>query len=431
MARLKIENKKHRVKPTNIKSSNVSSSLSSNMNLIQSQINLKTNDYINIKNAAKILESYSNWNGYIMLYTEVENNFNVGDIAYITLTEPTYVYETDYNIENPSVPFNDFYTGYKILYTDKYKNAVVINRYYNDIPSGKKLKNQYLSKISCRGGDFYDKISDGVVFYDCNILNSDFATITGVVSGSTISGATIICAGLSTKSDENGIYTLNVPTGTNTVKCKADGYITKTFTINISKNRQQTQNIIMTPGSNALTITSTPAIPDICSDGWVYFASNQIGYDSPVSYQWKITRNLNVMNVGTNNSTFSYNSFNNLDIVTCEVTDDFGTTICDNPITIYIIPKTIVIGCSANPIYPGQLVSFSAFTNCYQNPTYQWRLNGININGETGYTYSTNTLINNDVVTCVIGVNISNTITMLVTLTSTTTAIPVTTTTTT
>ena len=165
-----------------VTSSNVSSSVSGNIDLIQAQINQLTNTYINVKNAVNILETYSNWNGYIRLYTEVENNFDVNDIIYITYTEPTinsattFSLDNNYNnslqlyYDNPLVDdIREISFGYKILYVNKSKNEIVINRHYNDITPGYVLSNQRLSKVSCRGGDFYNNISDGVVFYDCNI----------------------------------------------------------------------------------------------------------------------------------------------------------------------------------------------------------------------------------------------------------------------
>ena len=100
MPRLIIQNKKPVAHATSAKSSNVSSSLSGNMPLIQSQINLKTNDYININNAVKILENYSNHEGWIKLSTEIENNFAVNDIVYVTNTEVTG--STIFNLENPA-----------------------------------------------------------------------------------------------------------------------------------------------------------------------------------------------------------------------------------------------------------------------------------------------------------------------------------------
>lgn len=344
---LKIANQKTTSNNTAALSSDVSSSVSGNMNLIQYQIGQKSNDYINIKNAVKILEQYSNWNGYIKIYTEIENNFNTGDTVYITYTDPDPLDSNVFNLENPSNfinPFDEnvnsnFYVGYKVLYTNKYKNEIVINRYYNDIGDGKLLKNQYLSKISCRGGNFYNDIADGVVFYDCNIFNGEFATITGYVSGqgnsglTIISGATIICVGLTSISDLNSLYSLNVPTGVNIVKCYATGYITNTFYIDIATNETKYYNILMLSGTNSITISAdtTTTTPGYL----INFTSSTVGYDEPVNYQWKI----NNIDVGTNNSTFSYNSFVDGDIVTCEVSDDFGTAL-SNEIVITIIGTT-------------------------------------------------------------------------------------------
>lgn len=168
--------------------SNISSSVNGNINLIQAQISLKSEDYINVKNAVKILENYSNSNGYIKLYTEVESNFNINDTVYITYTEPS-VDPTTFNLENPSTPFSDFYLGYKILNVNNYRNEIVINRYYNDIPAGQKLKNQYLSKISVKRGEFLFGTLDGIVLYDCGI-HSGITFTQGVFKYCDISGIT-------------------------------------------------------------------------------------------------------------------------------------------------------------------------------------------------------------------------------------------------
>lgn len=444
MARLSIPNIKTVVKPTGAKSSIVSSSLSGNMDLIQSQINQKSNEYINIKNAVKILEVYSNWNGYIKLYTEFENNFNAGDTVYITHTEPTIDSET-FNLENPSnfdtpfEPFVDYYLGYKILYVNKSKNEIVIDRYYNDIPSGLLLKDQSISKISCRSGYFYGGVSDGVVFYNCNILNGNFGSITGTVSGITtgttiIEGATIVCVGLITMTNSSGRYFLNIPSGENILKCAAPGYITKTIPVNISTNKSNTLDIVLSGGTNFLQITTTTSgiLPvQICAGDTVYFSLSTIGYDAPMKYQWK----LNNINVGTNNSVFSYNSFNNGDTVTCQV-NDYINIVTSNSIQIFIVPKSISISAyPSSTIYQGDAVTFSALTYCYTNPTYQWRVSNIGYNFiiGSGQTLVVDTLNDSDVVICKIGADSSNSIlmTVLPAITTTTTTLAETTTTTT
>ena len=445
MARLSIPNIKTIVKPTSATSSLLSSSLTGNMNLIQSQINQKSNDYINIKNAVKILDVYDNWNGYIKLYTEFENNFNVNDTVYITYTEPDAPDSETFNIQNPSdfnipfEPFIDYYLGYKVLYVNKFKNEIVINRYYNDIPTGSLLKNQSISKVSCRGGYFYGGISDGVVFYNSNILNGNFGTMLGTVSGITntgltvIEGATILCVGLITISDINGKYLLNVPSGLNIVKCAAPGYITNTFYAEISSTSTNIVNIMLTGGTNSITITNTSTGINpiqICNNDIVYFTSSTIGFDAPVKYQWKI----NNMNVGTNNSVFSYGSFNNGDVVTCQITDTINST-TSNSIAVYIVPKSINISVyPSNTINQGDTVILSALTSCYVNPAYQWRAYNTDYNFiiGSGQSFSTNILNNNDTVVCKIGTDSSNLIVMTVLpTTTTTTTLPITSTTTT
>jgi uncharacterized protein YjbI with pentapeptide repeats len=146
------------------------SSVSSNITTNQTNISNKKNDYINIKNAVKILTDYSNWNGYIKLYTEVESNFEVGDIVYITYTSGTTATNT-FNLENPATPYADWYMGYEVLYVNNSKNELVINRDYNDITAGYILDQQYLSRVSVRGGSFYNGVIDGLVFYKTDIFS--------------------------------------------------------------------------------------------------------------------------------------------------------------------------------------------------------------------------------------------------------------------
>lgn len=256
MPTIKIAAQKVTINTSGVESSNVSSSLNGNMGLIKSQTLQKTNEYINVKNAVKILEIYSNWNGYIKLYSEIQSNFVVGDTAYITYTSNN-TGETIFNLENPSIPdegSNRFYLGYKILYVNQYKNEIVINRHYNDIPTNFSLKNQYISKISCRGGYLYESVSDGVVFKNCSILNTGFATISGIVRNGLIpiEGALITIGGsnLISTTDSNGYYIISAAKGDNILKCYSSGYITNTTTVNVNMDKKYIQNISMTHGTN-------------------------------------------------------------------------------------------------------------------------------------------------------------------------------------
>jgi len=264
MPRLIIQNKKPIAHATAAKSANVSSSLSGNMPLIQSQINLKTNDYINIKNAVRILENYSNHEGWIKLYTEIENNFEVNDIVYITYTEPT-IDPTIFDLSNPAEAFKEFYTGYKILYTNSYRNEIVINRHFNDITPGTFLKNQYLSKMACLSGYYYNDISDGVVYYKCNVGSFGFLeghVYSGATTGTTISGATVSITSLgltyTTKVSDKGHYLFIVPTGSFLVNCSASGFTSTGYTTGITLSLTTVLDFHLKPIPTTTTTTQAP-----------------------------------------------------------------------------------------------------------------------------------------------------------------------------
>jgi hypothetical protein len=465
MPRIKIPAIKSTIVNTGKTSYDVSSSLAGNMSLIQSQILEKTNDYINVKNATNILEKYSNWNGYIKIYTEVENNFNVGDIVYITYTKPTMdtlrMFNLDNNYSNITHEYYDnpfdehiknYSFGYKVLFVNKYNNEIVIDRYYNDITSGYILSNQCLSKISLRKCNFFQNIADGAVFYGsenllCNIFNGTFSIVEGIISGVTyspystelISGATIISGGLSTTSKQNGYYSLNLPVGSNIIKFSASGYTTKTVTTVIS-NELNTLNVILTGGTNSVTIYSNNIPSDaVCDSGTLTYYAVTVGYEEPMQYQWKIFRGGAWLNIGTNNSVFSYNSWQDGDIIKCEVRDDLdilnGTYTTSNQVEISIIPQSVTLTSdpeavsSVCTIYSGATAIFTAAAVCYTSPTYLWYVNSILVSSGSS-TYSSSNLQTSDVVNCVVNGDTSNSIVMIVlppTTTTTTTIIETTT----
>ena len=428
MATIKIENPNPRSSISGITSSNVSSSLSGNMRLIKSQTINKNVDYINVKNAVKILENYSNWNGYIKLYTEVQSNFEVGDTVYITYLSDT-IDSLTFDLSNPLEPDeggNRFYLGYKILYVNTFKSEMVINRHFNDIGLGYNLSNQYLSKVSCRGGDLFDDISDGVVFYNCNILNGGFGRLHGVVSGliAPISNATILCSGLSDISDLNGNYSLSVPSGNIIVKCSAPGYITNTFTVTMTESNILTKNILMTPGSNSISIVSgidTTGTTICCYYDYIQFSASTIGYDFPVKYQWILKRSSNI-NIGSDNPKLVYTGFQSGDIIYCTVTDSI-TSGKSNSISISLLTPTIYVTKTKTGITNdtfninyGDSVTLYANAQCYSNPTYEWRIN--NVIQSYLQSYTSTTFENSDSIYCIIAGIPSTTITANVTYTT-------------
>ncbi|MCX6271067.1 MAG: matrixin family metalloprotease, partial [Bacteroidetes bacterium] len=175
----------------------------------------------------------------------------------------------------------------------------------------------------------------------------------------------------------------------------------------------------------SVSITQNPP-GSVCSSSTITFNSTvSNGGTSPV-YQWKV----NNLNVGTNQSSFSSNSLQNGDIVTCQLTSNLPCTlqapINSNAITMSVIPAALVsVSITASPsssICSGQSVTFNAIVvNGGTNPVYVWKKNGIIVSNSA--SYSSSSLANNDVITCRVTSNafcatgnpaVSNSITMTV-----------------
>jgi Secretion system C-terminal sorting domain len=193
--------------------------------------------------------------------------------------------------------------------------------------------------------------------------------------------------------------------------------------------------------SNAVAITVNPTVTPavsitasqstICAGTNVTFTATPTNGGTAPIYQWKV----NGTNVGTNAATYSSNSITNGANVTCVLTSNAA---CATPINITSNSSVITVTSPATPsitinasqtsICSGVTVVFSAnASNGGTTPIYQWKINGSNV-GTNSNSYSSNTLANNDVVTCNLTSNancistanaISNNITM-----TTSTAVP-------
>ena len=94
--------------------------------------------------------------------------------------------------------------------------------------------------------------------------------------------------------------------------------------------------------------------------------------------------------------------FKRLSKVSCN--SDWTGALESNVIKVTVnssLPVSVSIAASVNPICTGTSVTFTATPTNGGTPTYQWKLNGTNIGNGTD-TYTSTTLANNDVVTCVL-----------------------------
>ena len=165
--------------------------------------------------------------------------------------------------------------------------------------------------------------------------------------------------------------------------------------------------------SNAVTMTVIPIMmPTVsivasenpgCVGSLVAFTATPTNGGTTPAYQWKIN---GTNQTGATNSTYSYIPANN-DAVTCILTSNaqcnIGTLATSNTINMIVnalLPVSITITASENPVNPGASVTFTAMpVNGGDSPVYQWVVNGVNV-GTNASTYSY-VPANNDSVKCV------------------------------
>lgn len=211
----------------------------------------------------------------------------------------------------------------------------------------------------------------------------------------------------------------NINVGTN-----SSTFTTSTLTNGAVVNCVMTSNAFCltttTATSNNLTMTVTTTVTptisiatngtSICAGSSKTFTATATNGGITPSYQWKV----NGFIVGTNSTTYSTSTLANGDIVTCTFTSSLAcvtaASVNSNSISMTVSPlvtPTISIAESANNICAGTSITFtSSITNGGSAPTYQWKLNNINV-GTNSSSYINSTLVNGDIVTCVMTSNAS------------------------
>jgi len=155
-----------------------------------------------------------------------------------------------------------------------------------------------------------------------------------------------------------------------------------------------TVSIAITNGTN----------PTCAGQSQTFMATPTNGGTSP-GYQWKV----NGANVGTNSTTFTSSTLTNGQIVTCVLTSNAtcatSTTATSNNILVGIralVTPTVTISTFITTVCTNNSVTFNAtVTNAGSAPVYQWKVDGANVSINQNF-YTTTTLTNGQVVTCVI-----------------------------
>jgi hypothetical protein len=173
-------------------------------------------------------------------------------------------------------------------------------------------------------------------------------------------------------------------------------------------------------------VTITASSNGVCAGAAVVFAATTNNGGTNPTYNWFV----NGSALGVNNDTLVSSTLSNNDQVTCVLVSNATCAAplrdTSNALTMSINPTvtpSVSIATANTTICAGTSVTFTATpTNGGTAPTYQWKLNGVNI-GAGSATFIIDTLHNGDVVSCVLNSNAgcatvstatSNSITMIV-----------------
>jgi uncharacterized protein (TIGR02145 family) len=159
--------------------------------------------------------------------------------------------------------------------------------------------------------------------------------------------------------------------------------------------------VTVNPG-DSVKVSISSSNNNICAGTPVTFTATPTNPGITPIYQWKVNGN----NSGTNSTTFNYTPLNSV-IVTCVLTSSLTVCISNNPatsngITMIVnpnLPVSVAISPSQNPVCAGNSITFIATpTFGGTTPSYQWKVNGINVGTNSPiYTY---TPLNGDLVSC-------------------------------
>lgn len=166
-------------------------------------------------------------------------------------------------------------------------------------------------------------------------------------------------------------------------------------------------NSSVTPAvSIALTSGSNPT----CAGSSLTFTATPTNGGTAPSYQWTV----NGVNAGTNSPSFTTSTLTNGAVVNCVMTSNSPcastTTATSGNITMTVNASvtpsvSIALTAGTNPSPSGASMTFTASAvNGGATPSYQWRVNGANV-GTNSATFTTTTLTNGQIVTCVLTSN--------------------------
>ena len=257
----------------------------------------------------------------------------------------------------------------------------------------------------------------------CSITAGVAIAVTGG-SNPTCSGASVTFTATPTNGGTAPVYQWKVNgtnVGTNSATYSSSTFVSGDVVTCVMTSNQSgvigspaTSNAITVtvnaPSASAVSIALTTGSNPTCAGASVTFTATPTNGGSAPSYAWTV----NGTAAGTNAATFTTTSLTAGAVVACTMTSNSAcatsTTASSNSITMGVNASvapavSIALTAGTNPAASGTSVTFTATpTNGGTTPAYQWKVNGTNV-GTNSATYTTTTLTNGAVVTCVMTSN--------------------------
>lgn len=163
-------------------------------------------------------------------------------------------------------------------------------------------------------------------------------------------------------------------------------------------------NLFMTVTNNLVPTLQLNGSNVVCAGSLASFSTQITNGGVTPAYQWYVNGN---QVIGATQATYSTNGLTNGDIVSCDLTSSLicatpqlvttAVTMTVNPV---VVPTISISAAPSDTICHGDMLTFTAVsTNGGPNPVYVWRRNGNPVGGPTD-TYTDNTLLDSDVITC-------------------------------
>jgi hypothetical protein len=228
----------------------------------------------------------------------------------------------------------------------------------------------------------------GTSLFTANVTNAGSApTYQWYLNSSPVSGANTLSYSDTLNNGDLVSFVLN-----SNAACVTNSLATSN-TISITVNPIDTASINITSNNNS-----------VCAGMPVTFTAHPVNAGANPVFNWLV----NGISTGVNAVNYVSSSLANNDVITCTMISSkacvVNANVNSNAITMSVVngaAPSVNITSSNTTICTGTLVNFtSTITNAGANPNYQWNINGNAVLGDTLASFSSNALLNGDIITC-------------------------------